>query len=111
MFLWHHVRMAQQEILIVEDEAHIADVVEYTLKEHGYATGAVTGGLYVGSKFGLDAHFDYFEEEAKGSDSIAFVPELANVQFDPVFGVPNPLFGVPLVTNGLVLKRNSKSIS
>jgi len=45
----------------------------------------------------------YFEEEAKGSDSIAFVPELAAVEFDPVFGVPNPLFGVPLATNGLDL--------
>lgn len=45
----------------------------------------------------------YFEEEAKGSDSIAFVPELANVEFDPVFGNPNPLFGVPLATNGLDL--------
>ena len=45
----------------------------------------------------------YFEEEAKGSDSIAFVPELANVEFDPVFGTPNPLFGVPLATNGLDL--------
>jgi iron complex outermembrane receptor protein len=47
----------------------------------------------------------YFEEEAKGSDSIAFVPELANVEFDPVFGVPNPLFGVPLATNGLELAQ------
>ena len=45
----------------------------------------------------------YFEEEAEGSDSIAFVPELAYVEFDPVFGVPNPLFGVPLATNGLDL--------
>lgn len=47
----------------------------------------------------------YFEEEAKGSDSVAFVPELANVEFDPVFGVPNPLFGVPLATNGLDLAQ------
>lgn len=47
----------------------------------------------------------YFEEEAKGSDSIAFVPELADVEFDPVFGVPNPLFGVPLATNGLDLAQ------
>ena len=45
-----------------------AGLVSVTLKEHGYATGAVTGGLYVGSKFGLDAHFDYFEEEAKNQD-------------------------------------------
>ena len=58
---------------------------------------------------GISGRFDwlaglyYFEEEAKGSDSIAFVPELAGVEFDPVFGVPNPLFGVPLATAGLDL--------
>jgi len=42
----------------------------------------------------------YFEEEAEKSGGTLLVPELATVEFDPVFGIPNPLFEVPL-TPGL----------
>ena len=38
----------------------------------------------------------YFEEEATSSGGAIIVPELASVEFDPIFGVPNPLFGIPL---------------
>ena len=38
----------------------------------------------------------YFEEEAEKSGGTIITPELATVEFDPVFGIPNPLFGVPL---------------
>ena len=38
----------------------------------------------------------YFEEEATSSGGALIVPELATVEFDPIFGIPNPLFGVPL---------------
>jgi iron complex outermembrane receptor protein len=43
----------------------------------------------------------YFEEEAEGFDNVAFVPEVMDVESDPLFGVPNPLFGIPLATNGM----------
>jgi iron complex outermembrane receptor protein len=55
----------------------------------------------VSSRFDWLAGLFYFAEEANGADSVAFVPELATVEFDPVFGVPNPLFGVPLATSGV----------
>ena len=35
----------------------------------------------------------YFEEEAEKSGGTLLVPELATVEFDPVFGIPNPLPG------------------
>ena len=38
----------------------------------------------------------YFEEEATASGGAIVIPDLATVEFDPIFGVPNPLFGVPL---------------
>jgi arylsulfatase A-like enzyme len=38
------------------------------LSEHGYQTGAVTGGSYLGSKFGLAEHFDFFDESSATSN-------------------------------------------
>ena len=38
----------------------------------------------------------YFEEEATASGGAIVIPELATVEFHPIFGIPNPLFGVPL---------------
>jgi len=38
----------------------------------------------------------YFEEKAYGSGGAIIVPEVATVEFDPIFGVPNPLFGIPI---------------
>ena len=57
----------------------------------------------------------YFEEEAtKLKSGVILIPEVATVEFDPVFGVPNPLFGIPLspgvqpITN--VSRANSTAI-
>ena len=38
----------------------------------------------------------YFEEEASQAGGAINMPELATVEFHPIFGIPNPLFGVPL---------------
>ncbi len=43
----------------------------------------------------------YFDEEASAFGGAIIVPELATVEFDPNFGVPNPLFGVPLSSPGV----------
>ncbi|MEE8343652.1 MAG: TonB-dependent receptor plug domain-containing protein, partial [Gammaproteobacteria bacterium] len=40
----------------------------------------------------------YFDEDATAFGGPIIVPEVATVQFDPLFGVPNPLFGIPLGT-------------
>ncbi len=40
--------------------------------------------------------FYYFEEKAYGSGGAIIIPEVATVPFDPIFGVPNPLFGIPI---------------
>ena len=38
----------------------------------------------------------FFEEEASAAGGAIVIPDLATVEFHPIFGVPNPLFGVPL---------------
>jgi arylsulfatase A-like enzyme len=38
------------------------------LSDHGYQTGAVTDGSYVGSKFGFEEHFDFFDESSATSN-------------------------------------------
>jgi len=43
----------------------------------------------------------YFDEEASSFGGVIIVPEVATVEFDPLFGVPNPLFGVPLSSPGV----------
>jgi iron complex outermembrane receptor protein len=43
----------------------------------------------------------YFDEEASSFGGVIIVPEVATVEFDPLFGVPNLLFGVPLSSPGL----------
>jgi len=43
----------------------------------------------------------YFDEEASVFGGAIIVPEVATVEFDPNFGVPNPLFGVPLSSPGV----------
>ena len=43
----------------------------------------------------------YFEEDVVSEDNLVLiVPDVAEVPVDPVFGVPNPLFGVPLGNAG-----------
>ena len=66
---------------------------------------------------GISGRFDwlaglyYFEEDAEGSDTVVFVPEVADVEFDPVFGVPNPLYGVPLGTDGAQPTGRAESLA
>jgi iron complex outermembrane receptor protein len=43
----------------------------------------------------------YFDEEASSFGGVIIVPEVATVEFDPLFGAPNPLFGIPLSSPGL----------
>ncbi len=38
----------------------------------------------------------YFEEKRRGSGGAIIIPDVAAVELDPVFGVPNPLFGIPI---------------
>ena len=47
----------------------------------------------------------FFEEEATFSGGPVVIPEVATVEFDPIFGAPNPLFGVPLSEFILVVNR------
>jgi iron complex outermembrane receptor protein len=66
---------------------------------------------------GLAGRFDwlaglyYFEEEAKGNDTILIIPEVAEVPADPVLGVPNPLFGVPLSSDGAIRDESAESVA
>jgi len=43
----------------------------------------------------------YFDEKASAFGGVIIVPDVATVEFDPLFGVPNPLFGVPLSSPGV----------
>jgi iron complex outermembrane receptor protein len=53
----------------------------------------------------------YFEEEASGNDTILIIPEVAEVPEDPVFGVPNPLFGVPLSNDSAIRDESAESLA
>ncbi|MFQ5547358.1 MAG: TonB-dependent receptor [Woeseia sp.] len=53
----------------------------------------------------------YFEEEASGSTNVLIVPEVADVEFDPDFGVPNPVFGVPFSDIGPFPSGRAESIA
>ena len=52
----------------------------------------------------------YFEEDAVSAENFVLViPDVAEVPVDPVFGVPNPLFGVPLGNIGPGPSSSAKS--
>ncbi len=55
----------------------------------------------------------YFEEKARGSGGAIIIPEVATVEFDPVFGVPNPLFGIPITPGiqGVVAMHSARSMA
>jgi iron complex outermembrane receptor protein len=53
----------------------------------------------------------YFEEEATGYDTVLIVPEVAEVPADPLFGIPNPLFGVPLSSDGAGRDESAESFA
>jgi iron complex outermembrane receptor protein len=54
----------------------------------------------------------YFEEDVDSKDNaVLVVPELATVPADPVFGVPNPLFGVPLGNIGPATSSSAESLA
>ncbi len=53
----------------------------------------------------------YFDEDVSEEGVVLVVPELAGVPADPVFGVPNPLFGVPLGNVGPGASSSAESIA
>ena len=55
----------------------------------------------------------YFEETVRGSGGAILIPEVATVPFDPIFGVPNPLFGIPLTpgVQGVVAEDSARSVA
>ena len=53
----------------------------------------------------------YFDEDVSEEAVVLVVPELAEVAADPVFGVPNPLFGVPLGNTGPATSSSAESIA
>ncbi len=53
----------------------------------------------------------YFDEDVSEEAAVFVVPELAEVPADPVFGVPNPLFGVPLGNIGPGTSSSAESIA
>jgi len=54
----------------------------------------------------------YFEEDVVSPENfVLIIPEVAEVPVDPVFGVPNPLFGVPLGNVGPATSSGAESIA
>lgn len=54
----------------------------------------------------------YFEEDVVSTDNaVLVVPEVSEVPADPVFGVPNPLFGVPLGNIGPGTSSSAESLA
>lgn len=54
----------------------------------------------------------YFEEDVISVDNFVLViPDVAEVPVDPVFGVPNPLFGVPLGNIGPGTSSSAESVA
>jgi iron complex outermembrane receptor protein len=61
----------------------------------------------------------YFDEEASALGGAIIIPEVAAVESDPVFGAPNPLFGIPLssppcITSGcwtIVNEHSARSVA
>ena len=54
----------------------------------------------------------YFEEDVASTDNaVLIVPEVAGVPVDPVFGLPNPLFGVPLGNIGPATSSSAESVA
>ncbi|MBT8066000.1 MAG: TonB-dependent receptor [Gammaproteobacteria bacterium] len=53
----------------------------------------------------------YFDEDASEEDSVLIIPDVAEVPTDPVFGVPNPLFGVPLGNIGPATSSSGESVA
>ncbi len=53
----------------------------------------------------------YFDEDVSEEDSVLIIPEVAEVPVDPVFGVPNPLFGAPLGNIGPAASSSAESVA
>ncbi len=53
----------------------------------------------------------YFDEEVSGEDRVLIIPEVAEAPVDPVFGVPNPLFGVPIGNIGPSQSSSAESLA
>jgi iron complex outermembrane receptor protein len=54
----------------------------------------------------------YFEEDVVSPDNfVPIIPEVAEVPADPIFGVPNPLFGVPLSDIGPATSSSAESVA
>ena len=53
----------------------------------------------------------YFDEDVSGENFVLIIPEVAEVPVDPVFGVPNPLFGVPLTNIGPGPSSSAESVA
>jgi iron complex outermembrane receptor protein len=54
----------------------------------------------------------YFEEDADSAENFVLViPDVAEVPVDPIFGVPNPLFGVPLGNIGPGTSSSAESVA
>jgi len=54
----------------------------------------------------------YFEEDVVSAENfVLIIPDVADVPVDPVFGVPNPLFGVPLSDIGPATSSSAESIA
>ena len=54
----------------------------------------------------------YFEEDVVSQDNfVLIIPEVAKVPADPVYGVPNPLFGVPLSNIGPGTSSSAESVA
>jgi iron complex outermembrane receptor protein len=54
----------------------------------------------------------YFEEDVVSAENaVLAIPEVADVPVDPIFGVPNPLFGVPLGNIGPATSSSAESVA
>jgi iron complex outermembrane receptor protein len=54
----------------------------------------------------------YFKEDVVSADNfVLIIPEVAEAPVDPIFGVPNPLFGVPLSDIGPATSSSAESVA
>ena len=55
----------------------------------------------------------YFEEKRRSSGGAIIIPDVATVEFDPIFGVPNPLFGIPITPGiqGVTAEGSARSVA
>jgi iron complex outermembrane receptor protein len=53
----------------------------------------------------------YIDEDVSGENFVLIIPDVAEAPVDPVFGVPNPLFGVPLSDSGPGTSSSAESVA